>query len=137
MKQKSLVTKKYKKRWIIFRLCSLISWLGTCGALIVYGLSNAFDMSTEKATETVGSQLVDIFMPLLVTYCIAIILVIFIREKARNTTWMVNIILSAVLLGDVFMYICIGLFALDEFILVPLYKRAKTKYTINAEIDKR
>jgi len=134
---KSQVTKNYRSKSITFWLLSLLSWLGTCGGLIIYGLSNAFDLSSETATETIGSQLLDIFMPLIVTYGIAIILVIFVREKARNSVWMVNIILSAVLLGDVFLYICIVLFAIDEFILMPLHKRFKLRYNINAEIDKR
>ena len=58
-------------------------------------------------------------MPLLVTYAIAIIAV-FIREKLRNTVWLANVLLSALFFSGPVVYIVCGLYALDEFVLVPL-----------------
>lgn len=127
------MTKSYKSKKILFFWLSLLSWLGLCGFLIAYGVSTA----VPKEASELGRQLMDILMPLAVTYIIALVAVIFIREKLRNTVWIVNVVLAALLLGDVMLYITLFAFALDEFVLVPLYRHYKQKYIINKEIDKR
>lgn len=134
------ITKKYRKRKNIFFILSLICWMGLCGFLVTYGLCttiNAPSEVTEVTESTLGKELVDLFMPLIVTYGIALVLVVFIREKARNTVWLVNVVLSASIFGTTFMYISIIVFAVDEFIFRPLYRFYKNKYIINTEIDKR
>jgi len=129
------ITIQYKKNRNLFFVLSLICWFGLCGFLIIYGLCVAFKPTTEVNETT--EALKTLFMPLIVTYGIAIILVFFIREKIRNTVWIINIIISAAVLGVEFMYVAIALFALDEFVFRPLYNYNKNKYSINLEIDKR
>ena len=131
------MTKKYKKKKWITLIMSVICWLGTLGVLLVTGLADSFALQAEPETVTLGSQLVDLFMPLLVTYAVAIIAVFFIREKLRNTVWLANVLLSALFFSGPVVYIVCGLYVLDEFVLVPLFKYFKNKVSINVEIDKR
>lgn len=131
------MTAKYKKLKRLFFWLSTLCWLGLCGFLVVYGLCTSFAEADSSEVSTIGQQMLDIFMPLVVTYGVALLLIVFIREKARNTVWMVNIILTATLFGSLWMYVAIGAFALDEFIFHPLYKHYKNKLMISKEIDKR
>lgn len=131
------MTSKYRKFKRLFFWLSTVCWLGLCGFLVVYGLCTSFSAAEGSEASTVGKQMLDIFMPLIVTYGIALLLIIFIREKARNTVWIVNIVLTATLFGSGWMYAAIGTFALDEFIFHPLCKHYKNKLLISKEIDKR
>lgn len=127
------MTKQYKRKKRTFFWLSFLSWFGYLGGLITWGVTSGLTASSGG----IGAALLDIFMPLAVTYLVAIALVIFIREKFRNTIWVTNIALSAIFLPDVWMWISIGLFAVDEFLLNRLYMYYKNKETISKEIDKR
>ena len=63
--------------------------------------------------------------------------VYFIKNKARNTVWMGNTVLSVYLFGTTGMWVILSLWAVDEFIFTNLYKHYREKTTINVEIDKR
>lgn len=131
------MTAKYRKFKNLFFWLSTLCWLGLCGFLVVFGLCTSFAEAEGSQVTSIGSQMVGIFMPLIVTYGIALLLIVFIREKARNTVWMVNIVLTATLFGSAWMYAAIAMFALDEFVFHPLYKHYKNKLLISKEIDKR
>lgn len=131
------MTQKCKKYKNLFFILSLVSWLGQAGFLVIYGVCTGFKETDGSQVSTIGAQLLDIFMPLAITYVIALLLIIFIREKARNTVWIANIVMNAALFGTSLMYMSIGLFALDEFVFMPLYKHFKNRYQINKEIDRR
>lgn len=128
-------TKKYRKRYILFFIISAILWLGTCLTLIIIGLNKGF--TNKELEDGVGKQLLDIFMPMIVSFGIGLIIFIFIKEKMRNTVWMANIILSVILFNQTGMYIILAIWTADEFIVRPIYKRSHNKYVINKEIDKR
>lgn len=126
------MTIKYMRKAILFTLLSVLSWLGLCGALVMVGLKRGF-----SGGDSISAQLVSIFLPLAITYILAIALFIFIKEKLRNTVWIANVVLSALLLGNTMLWISLILFAADEFVLRPLSKHFRNKYAINKEIDKR
>lgn len=131
----SNLTKKYKKRYLLFFLISSLLWLGTCLTLLLIGIDRGFQFN--RLGDGVGKQLLDVFMPLIVSYGIGLILFIFIKEKMRNTIWMANVVMSAVLFKDIGTYIVLGIWMVDEFIIRPIYKNAHNKMVINKEIDKR
>lgn len=127
------MTQKYKHNKRTFFWLSFLSWFGYLGGLIIWGVTSGLTAGSGG----LAAALLDVFMPLAITYLVAIALVIFIREKFRNTIWVTNIALSALFLPDVWLWISIGLFAVDEFLLNRLYLHYKNKETISKEIDKR
>lgn len=129
------ITKKYKQRYILFFIISSLLWLGTCLTLLLIGIDRGFEL--KRVEESIGTQLLDVFMPLIISYGIGLVVFIFIKEKMRNTIWMANIIMSVVLFKDVGTYIVLGIWMIDEFIIRPIYKTSHNKMVINKEIDKR
>jgi len=122
----------YKRKKNVCFFLSLLSWMGTLGFLIITALCRS-----SGETNGFTKSLLDLFIPLTITYIMALVLLIFIREKMRNTVWVADIVLSTLYYGKIAMWITIGLYAVDEFILIPLWKNYKLKYKINKEIDKR
>ena len=66
-----------------------------------------------------------------------IILSITVKDKIRPLIWMINIILSNILIGEIMMYIVFATWFFSEYILIPLVNSLENKYVINKEIDKR
>lgn len=128
-------TKKYRRRYILFFIISSILWLGCCLTLIIIGINKGFDL--KGAEESLGTQLLDVFMPMIISYGIGLVVFIFVKEKMRNTIWMANVLMSVVLFQDIGTYIILGLWMVDEFIIRPIYKHSYNKMVINKEIDKR
>lgn len=122
----------YKRKKNVCFFLSLLSWMGTLGFLIITALCRS-----SGETNGFTKSLLDLFIPLTITYIMALVLLIFIREKMRNTVWVADIVLSTLYYGKIAMWITIGLYAVDEFIFIPLWKNYKLKYKINKEIDKR
>lgn len=127
------MTKTYKKKKNLFFWLSFLTWFGWLGGLITWGVTSGLTAGASG----IGAALLDVFMPLAITYLVAIVLVIFIREKFRNTVWITNVMMTTIFLPEPWMWACIGLFAVDEFIFTPLYKSYKNKEIISKEIDKR
>lgn len=131
------ITKEYKKKRNIFLTISILLYLGTCGFLIIYGVVNGFNMTSDKETYSLGQQLLSIFMPLLVSFGILIVITIFVKEKVKNTVWMANMLLSIYLFGINGGWVVVSIYAVDEFIIEKLYQHYKAKFTISKEIDRR
>lgn len=126
MKQ-SKITKKNKTLYWIFNILSFVVMFCPVAVYVVKGYIEA-DLTTEKVGLTC-------------TIMISIILVavnFIFKYHIRSTLWIlllgvyfcIDNILAMIIL------IAVGTI-LDEFILTPLKKSFKNKYTINKEIDKR
>ena len=131
-------TKKLKKWRNIFLLTDILLFMGTCAFLIVYGLATKFKQSQDSTElNPIVEAGIATYGALLISFAIACVVVFFIRNKARNTVWMVNLILSVYLFGTSGMWVILAIWFIDEFPVNLLYKSFANKYTINKEIDKR
>ena len=134
---KSEVTKKYQKKyWTTFAISSIL-WLGTCLFLILYGFIVAWKGDGSSESNAVVDAIRATYSALLISIIAAIAIFIFIKEKIRNTIWMANLVISVVLFGSTGMWVVLSLWALDEFLIVPLKNHYREKISINKEIDKR
>ena len=133
----SAITKTYKKRRNIALFIDILLFMGTCGFLVVYGFLTKFKMTTDPETNQIADAVVSVYGVLLISFLIGGIIVFFIKNKARNTVWMVNLILSVYLFGTSGMWVILAIWALDEFVVLQLFKHYREKTLINKEIDKR
>ena len=120
------MTKKYKNDYI---LCKTLSVLMTLIPLIVYTIKG-FSEGTTSSKVTLG-----------VCFTTALILTIInvvFKYHMRSTIWILMIGLYVAVDNIVPLLIILAITTIiDEFILTPLAKRYRSKYSINKEIDKR
>ena len=133
----STITKNYKRRRNIALSIDILLFMGTCGFLVIYGFLTKFKMTTEPETNQIADAVVAAYGVLLISFLIGGIIVFFIKNKARNTVWMANLILSVYLFGTTGMWFILAIWALDEFVVLQLFKHYREKTSINKEIDKR
>lgn len=120
------MTKKYKR---IYKLLSLLSLLLTLAPIIVYIILGFMHGSI--------GQKVTLGICLLMTIILTLINVMF-KYKIRSTIWILLIGIYVCMDKITPLLIIIAITTIiDEFILEPLVKSYKSKYTINKEIDKR
>lgn len=131
----SETTKQYRKRYITFLVISFVLCIGTCGALVGIGFVRSF--VANKQSNEISQAVIAVYGSLIISFGIGVVIALFIKEKARNTFWIANFILSVYLFGTNGMWVILSIWALDEFVFVNLYKYNKLKLSINKEIDKR
>ena len=128
-------TTKLKSYRNIVILTSILKWLlvyGTALVLILIFISrkNPTTPNTENASK-IKSLIIAIGISLLPLVTISII----VKDKIQPTLWMLNVILSNFLLGNIAMYIVFLLWMINEYILKPINNKFKLKYAIRKEIN--
>ena len=120
------MTKKYKTNYI---LCKTLSILMTLIPLVIYTIKG-FCEGTPASKVTLG-----------VCFTTALILTIInvvFKYHMRSTIWILMIGLYVAVDNIIPLLIILAITTiLDEFILTPLSRHYKAKYTINKEIDER
>lgn len=143
----SKITSKYKKRAILLTILSWILCFGTAIVFLIIAVNKYTGNETEVMIELSGrfgaraQEVLDKAKTIIMTSFISmipmIILSVIVKDKIRPLVWMINIILSNILLGSVAMYIVFSVWFVDEYILRALAKNSRAKWVINKEIDKR
>ena len=120
------MTKKYKKLYIT---CRVLSFVMVILPIIIYTILGFIQ-------GTIGHKLV--LGTCLLLSMMFVALNIITKHKIRSTIWIMLIGLYCACSNIIPLLIIIAVTTLvDEFVLEPLYKKYKNKYTINKEIDKR
>lgn len=134
----SEATKKNRKGRNITLLLDILMFMGTCAFLVIFGFCSKFKQSSDSSTlNPVIEAGLATYGALLISLAIGCVIVFFIRNKARNTVWMINLVLSVYLFGVNGMWVILAIWAADEFVVCSLYKHFREKLVINKEIDKR
>lgn len=123
----SPTTKRYHTLSIIF---SILSFLLTVGPIIYYVITGFIeaDLTSEKVGLTA----------LVISALILVVINAVMKFNIRSTIWL--IVIGVYLCLDNIMPLLLMVACgtiLDEFIISPLCKSFKEKYTINKEIDER
>lgn len=121
-----------KKRWQ-YQFLSWFLCFGIAVGLIVYGCATKWSNAETETAYHIKSLLIISIMSLLPL----IILSFLIKDKMKPTIKMVNIILSAYLVANWFMYIVGVLMLIDTYFISNLIEKYKTATIANKEIDKR
>lgn len=123
----SKLTKKYKRLYHIFSVISMLIMFLPLFIFICKGYAEA-----ESVTRKAG-----------LTCCISLALIltflnIILKYSIRSTIWILLLGVYACLDNILVLILLIAISTIiDEFLLTPLKKSFKSKYTINKEIDKR
>lgn len=140
-------TKKLKK---ISLLLYVVSWLLCFGLFVIFvnvGVNRYMtnDGSTmvefEERFGSLATEYVNKLKTITITALVGLIpmavLSILVKDKFKPTIWMLNIILSNILVDSWAMYLVFVLWLIDNYVLRPLAKKYQLRYQINKEIDAR
>lgn len=123
----SKVTKKYRN---LARLFSVLSFILTLGPILYYIITGYIeaDLTKEKVTLTC----------MVMCSIILVAINVLLKYNIRSTIWLLvlGIYVCVDNIMPLLLMVALGTIA-DEFIVTPLKKSFKNKYSINREIDKR
>lgn len=129
-------TKQVKRRAIIFGLLSTLILIGVVSFTVISAFSKV--TGTDKTgTDILSEALKAQIISLSVTAIICLLLAFVLKDKMRYTLYLLSLFIITFLYKNVGMYIVGCIWAVDEYIIYPLYKRNKSLILINKEIDRR
>lgn len=132
------ITKQLKKKAIIYQVISIAIWVSVAIFAIISSFLKAKGLLTKVATGVeLKGEVKSALVGLGITMLIAVVVAMFISNKLRTTIYMLSVIASTICYGQVAMYIIFALWLVDEYVLVYLAKKYKTRYDTNKEIDLR
>ena len=141
------ITTSYRKK---YRIVKSLNWLlcyGLAVFMIVFAIASYStpdsklmeELTVKFGTVPMGyvEKMKSIAISAAASVIPMIILSITVKDKIKPLIWMINIILSNILIGEIMMYIVFATWFLSEYVLAPLGNSLENKYIINKEIDKR
>ena len=135
-RKESQRTKDVKKRYWIFRIASVICWLGVALFAVISAFSKVGG-SNKTGVEILSDEFKSSVISLSITVLIGLVIAIIIKEKARVAIYMFSLVIVSIIYKEVAMYIVLGVWGLDEYLFTALAKKYKQLATINKEIDLR
>lgn len=125
--------KQLKRRTIFFGILSygILFVLSLVYLISAYVNFNAVQDGIQIFTEEAKK----IIISMSITYVVGGILMIFLKEGMRTFIWMVCVILGSLVFKEVGMYIALGCWLIDDYVVHKLYKYNKNKLSIRKEID--
>ena len=125
--------KQLKHRTILFGILSygILFVLSLVYLISAYVNFNAVQDGVQIFTEEAKK----IIISMSITYVIGGILMIFLKEGMRTFIWMVCVILGSLVFKEAGMYIALGCWLVDDYVVHKLYKYNKNKLSIRKEID--
>lgn len=127
-------TKTYKR---LSRLLNVLSWAFCFALITIFVIILTTTPSGAETHSTLRENVGNILFMLGCTMAPVVVLMLIVKDKVKPLIWMINIVLSKFLWGDIGMYIVFGLWACETYIITPLAGKAKATYLINKEIDLR
>ena len=125
--------KQLKHRTILFGILSygILFVLSLVYLISAYVNFNAVQDGVQIFTEEAKK----IIISMSITYVIGGILMIFLKEGMRTFIWMVCVILGSLVFKEAGMYIALGCWLIDDYVVHKFYKYNKNKLSIRKEID--
>lgn len=125
--------KDLKKKAII---CGVISWgilfiLTTVYLVLGFINFNAVKDGVQIFTDEARA----IFVSMSITAVIGTIMTFFLKEGMRTFVWIVCVVLGSIILGAPGMYIALGCWLVDDYVIHKLFIYYKNKLSIRKEID--
>ena len=128
-------TYKLKKKRNIFFIFDMMVWVLTPLVMAILALSHL--KGGTDILNIFSAPVKEVLMGFGITTIIGLAGAIFMKDKIRTFLFMGSLVISVALYKSTGMYIILGIWFVDEYVLHTLYKHYATKYTINKEIDKR
>jgi len=125
--------KQLKKKTIIF---GIISWVTLFTLLTVYLIAGFANMNTVKdGVQVFTDEAKHILISMSVTAIIGVIATIFLKEGMRTFIWIVCVVLGSLVFKAPGMYVALGLWLVDDYVIHKLFKYYQGKLSIRKEID--
>jgi len=130
---KSNRQKSLRKKSIIF---GILSWGILFVLTTVYMILGFRDFNAVKdGVQIFTDEARAIFVSMSVTAIIGTIMTFFLKEGMRTFVWIVCVILGSIILGAPGMYIALGCWLVDDYVIHKLFLYYKNKLSIRKEID--
>ena len=125
--------KQLKRRTILFGILSygILFVLSLVYLISAYVNFNAVQDGIQIFTEEAKK----IIISMSITYVVGGILMIFLKEGMRTFIWMVCVVLGSLVFKEAGMYIALGCWLIDDYVVHKFYKYNKNKLSIRKEID--
>ena len=125
--------KQLKKKTIIF---GIISWATLFTLLTVYLIAGFANMNAVKdGVQVFTDEAKHILISMSVTAIIGVIATIFLKEGMRTFIWIVCVVLGSLVFKAPGMYVALGLWLVDDYVIHKLFKYYQGKLSIRKEID--
>ena len=123
-----------RRKKIAYGIISTLMWIITGLTFIILSLAKIKQKDT-SGIPIISPELKSLVTSIGVTALIGIILAIIIKDKIRTAVYMLSLILATIVYKEVGMYIVLGIWFIDEYIIHALYKKYSRKLEIRKEID--
>lgn len=125
--------KQLKKKTLIF---GIISWAILFTLLTVYLIAGFANLNAVKdGVQVFTDEAKHVLISMSVTAIIGIIATIFLKEGMRTFIWIVCVVLGSLVFKSPGMYVALGLWLVDDYVIHKLFKYYQGKLSIRKEID--
>lgn len=125
--------KHLKKMSIIF---GVISWAALFVLTIVYVISAGVNLNAvHEGIQIFTDEAKMIVVSASVTAVIGAILTFFLKEGMRTFMWIVCVVLGSLVYKETGMYIALGTWLLDDYVIHKIFVYYKNKLSIRKEIE--
>jgi hypothetical protein len=125
--------KSLKKKTIIFGIISYAALFITMAVCLIAGGIN-FN-AVKDGVQIFTDEAKTLFLSMSITAVIGTVLTFFLKEGMRTFIWVVCVVLASIVFGPVGMYIVLGTWLLDDYVIHKLFKHYQSKLSIRKEID--
>lgn len=125
--------KSLKKKSIIF---GIISWAALFVLSTVYIVAAGINLNAvHEGIQIFTEEAKLLVVSMSITAVIGTILTFFLKEGMRTFMWIVCVILGSLVFGAAGMYIALGVWLLDDYVIHKLFLYYKNKLSIRKEIE--
>lgn len=125
--------KSLKKKTIIFGIISYAALFITMAVCLIAGGIN-FN-AVKDGVQIFTDEAKTLFLSMSITAVIGTVLTFFLKEGMRTFIWVVCVVLASIVFGPIGMYIVLGTWLLDDYVIHKLFKYYQSKLSIRKEID--
>lgn len=125
--------KSLKKKSLILGIISYAALFITMTVCLIAGGINI--NAVHEGVQIFTDEAKTIFYSMTVTAMIGTVLTFFLKEGMRTFLWIVCVVLSSIVFGAVGMYIVLGVWLVDDYVVHKLFLHFKNKLSIRKEIE--
>lgn len=125
--------KSLKRKSIIFGIISYAAVFITMTVCLIAGGIN-FN-AVKDGVQIFTDEAKTLFLSMSITAVVGTVLTFFLKEGMRTFIWIICVILSSIVFGPVGMYIVLGTWLIDDYVIHKLFKYYQGKLSIRKEIE--
>lgn len=125
--------KHLKKLTIIF---GIISWAALFILTTVYIIAAGVNMNAVKdGVQIFTDEAKLLVVSMSITAIIGTVLTFFLKEGMRTFMWIICVVIGSIVFGAAGMYIALGIWLIDDYVIHKLFLYYKNKLSIRKEIE--